>query len=70
MAVSDRKLRTRFSKYIYLSRVSEVTALRKVLMKMLVYSVQKISPLDSQSTLWMFTLFSGRLVGLHGGTPI
>ena len=43
---------------------SEVKVLEKVLMQMLVCSVQITSRLDSQSKFQMFTLFSGRNVGV------
>ena len=64
----DIKLRTRLSKNIYLSRdflaYSEVNVLGKVLVQVLVCSIQIISRLDSQSKFQMFTLFSGCHVGV------
>ena len=42
----------------------EVKVLGKVLMKMLVCSVEIISRPESQSKFQMFTLFSGRNVGV------
>ena len=62
----DIKLRTRLSKNVYFYIFSsEVKVLGKVLMQMLVHSVQINSCLDSQSKFQFFTLFSGR----HGWCP-
>ena len=69
MALRDIELRT----FVILAH-SEVKVLEKVLMKMLVCSViagysavtpvQIISHLDSQIKFQMFTLFSGRNIGV------
>ena len=67
MAVRGIELQTHLSKNIYTYLVlahSEVRALEKVLMEMLVCSVQIISRLDSQSKFQMLTLFSGHNVGV------
>ena len=59
----DITLRARLLKNIF-SAYSEVKVLGKALMYMLFCSVQIISRLDSQSKFQMFTLFSGRHVGV------
>jgi len=68
MAVRDIKLSTLWSKNIYLSRdflaFLEVKVLGKVLIYILVSSVQIIRRPDGQSKFQMFTLFSGRHVGV------
>ena len=54
-------------KYVLISgflAVLEVKVLGRVLIQMFAWSVQIISGLDSQSKFQLFTLFSGRYVGV------
>ena len=60
----DIKLRARLLKNIFLCRNFQPKILEKALMYMLYCSVQIISRLDSQSKFQIFTLFSGRHVGV------
>ena len=67
MALYDNATNALVEKYILISwflAYSEIEVLGKVLMYMLVCSVQMISRLDSQSKFQMFTLSYGRHVGV------